>query len=474
MSSNIEIKGEWFLPSKKTRRVFGTLYYNSDERNSLELIGSLDEGSLFPEFIDHDFILGLSKDSELITLHKCAMTKFEGSKIIKGQESGLPRVIYMINYILIGSHIENIESLKFNRISAEIFNLDEWIDISGFRHEPFNIDKRRNNEFTVDYKLPEKIEFQIDKDLIGRFNFVANLPGWSIFQKSINISQRVEFQVESHKEKSLTELLESVFRFQNFLILAFYKSTFHTSIYLTGERHKKDRGDGGKVNKKIELHFSNPYRNVSPKPIFNIEMLFDYNRIKDEFPEIIKNYYAKHDLLKPAFNLLFEQFYNGNRFSENTFLNLAQAAETFHARMHDQTKIPKEDYKKMKEEILKVSSKKYHTWLNDQFCFGNSLNLHTRLSELISKYSNEITDKIITDRELFIKQVKHSRNYYTHYSEKRKNNVLEGHELFLLSEKLKILLVCAILMEIGFTKEKLTKLLDNIKWRNFNHIADWE
>ncbi len=474
MSSNIKITGQWFLPSEEVKRVFGTLSYNPNEGANLELLGSLDEESLFPEIINHDFILGISKDSKLITLHKCSMTKYERSQSFIRQESGLPRVIYIIRYILIGSHIENSESLKFNRISAEIFNLDEWVGISGFRHEPFNIDKRRNNEFTVDYKLPEKIEFQIDKDLTGRFNFIANLPGWSIFQKSINISQRVEFQVESHKEKSLTELLESVFRFQNFLILAFYKSTFHISIYLTGKRHKKDRGDGKKMDEKIELYFSNPHLNVPAKPMFNVEMLFDYNQIKDEFPEIIKNYYAKHDLIEPAFNLLFEQFYNGNRFSENTFLNLAQASETFHARIHNHTKIPKEDYKKMEKEILKVTSKKYHTWLKDQFCFGNSLNLHTRLSELISKYSNEITDKIITDRELFIKQVKHSRNYYTHYSEKRKNNVLKGHELFLLSEKLKILLVCAILMEIGFTKEKLTKLLDNIKWRNFNHIADWE
>ena len=474
MNSNFEIKGEWFLPSNKTNRVFGTLHYNSNAGASLELLGSLNGESFFPELSEHDFILGLSNDSRLITLHNCFMTKSGGAKLVKGQESGLPTTIYTVKYILIGSHIENNESLKFNRISAEIFNLDEWVGISGFKHKPFDFDKLRNNEFTVDYKLPEQIEFQINKDFIGRFNFVSNSPGWSRFQKNINISQRVEFQVESQKEKSLREFLGSVFRFQNFLILAFYKSTFPTSIYLTGERHKKDSGDGKKVNKKIELYFSISNRNKSTKPMFDMEMLFDYHRIKDEFPEIVKNWYAKHDSLEPAFNLLFEQFYNGNRFTENTFLNLAQASETFHARIHNHTRIPKEDYQKMKEEILKVTSKEYHGWLNDQFSFGNNLNLHSRLSELVSKYSNEITDKIITDKELFIKQVKHSRNYYTHYSEKGKRNALKGQELFFLSEKLKVLLVCAILMEVGFTKEKLTKLLDNIKWKNFNHIADWK
>ena len=82
--------------------------------------------------------------------------------------------------------------------------------------------------------------------------------------------------------------------------------------------------------------------------------------------------------------------YTKNRFNENTFLNLAQSAETFHARIHNHTKIPKEEYKIMKEEILKLTPSKYHKWLKDQFNFGNNLNLHSRLEELTKKYTNEI------------------------------------------------------------------------------------
>ena len=52
-------------------------------------------------------------------------------------------------------------------------------------------------------------------------------------------------------------------------------------------------------------------------------------------------------------------------------------------------------------------------------------------------------------------------------------NALKGGELFYLSEKLKILLVCAFLIEIGFDKELITRNLDNVKWRLFNHLANW-
>ena len=89
-------------------------------------------------------------------------------------------------------------------------------------------------------------------------------------------------------------------------------------------------------------------------------MIFDYQRIKDDFPNLIKNWFSKYELLEPAFDLVFEQFYLGNRFTVNTFLNLAQSAETFHARIHNHTRIPKTEYKLMKKEILKVAPTKYH------------------------------------------------------------------------------------------------------------------
>jgi len=474
MTSNFDIKGEWFLPSDKNNRVFGTLNFNPNDGAYLELFGSFDTDQFLPELRDDTFILGLTNDSKLVTLYKCFVTSSGGAKLVKGQESGLPSTIYKVNYVLVGAHIENGENLKFNRISCEIFNLDEWVGISGFERKPIDFKKLKNYEITVDYKLPEPIIFTINKDITGKFNFVSNYPGWSRYQKSISIDQRVELQIESKKEKNLRDMLSYVFRFQNFIILALYRDTYPTSIYLTSKRHIKDYGDGKPVKIKIQLFFSISNRKQPFKPKFDLEMLFDYKRIRDEFTGIIKNWYSKYDLLEPAFNLLFEQFYNGNRFTENTFLNLAQAAETFHARLFNHTKMPRDDYKKMKEDILNATSSKYHKWLNDQFSFGNNLYLHDRLSELVEKYSNEIIKKIIDNKETFVKQVKHSRNYYTHYSSKGKKNALKGKDLFYLTEKLKVLLVCAFLIEVGFTKEKLTKLLDNVKWKFFNHLADWK
>ncbi len=473
MTEEFSIKGEWFLPSNKEQRVHGIMTYHPQNGTDLELYGSLNGDSFFSDFKDHEIILGLTSDSKQVTLYSCNMTESGGATLVQGEESGKPSTIYSIRYTLIGLHADSINDLRFNIISSEIFNLGEWVGISGFERQKMDFEKLKRHEVTVEYKLPEQIEFEIDKDTKGLFYFIANHPGLSRYQKTITITQRVEFQVKTEKEKSIEELLEYIFSFQNFLTLALYRSTYPLSITLSGEKHKKDYGNGEIHNKTIKLYFSSRNFKTNEKPKFGIEMIFDYGRIRNDFPTIIKNWYSKYELFEPAFDLVFEQFYNGNIFTVNTFLNLAQSAETFHARVHNHTRIPSEQYKKMKEEILKVVSKDYHTWLNDQFNFGNNLNLHTRLTELTEKYSNHILDKILGDKTQFVLKVKNSRNYYTHYSKDSEKKALKGVELFYLSERLKILLVCSFLIEVGFDRDNLSSTLDNVKWRLFNHLANW-
>jgi hypothetical protein len=473
MNVNFKYKGEWFLPLSKDKRINGILTYDLNDGCSLELFGNFNENSFIPTFKNEDIIQGITSDSKQITLYCCFISKAGGMTLVKGEEAGIPSTIYTVNYILEGVHIDSKEEMKFQKITSEIHNLDEWVGISGFIPEEIDFEKFKEFEVNVHYKLPEPIKFAINDKLEGQFNFIANRPGWSRFQKNITINQRVELAIFSESHYTLEEFLKYLFGFQNFLILAIYNRTYPICIELSGNNFIKGYGDGKPVRKRIKLHF--PISNISklPKPKTDFELLFSYGHIHKEFPTIIKKWYEKYEILEPAFNLLFEQFYNNERFSENTFLNLVQSAETFHARVHNHTRMPKVDFEKMGKEIYSLVPKDYHNWLKDQFNFGNNLNLHARLTEIVSKYSNEVLDKILGDKELFVKQVKWSRNYYTHYSSSGKKQALKGQELFYLTEKLKIVLVCAFLIEVGFDNEKLKSLLEQNKHRFFNHLVKW-
>jgi hypothetical protein len=474
MTDKFKITGEWFIPTNTENRITGILLFDPNEGTELELFGSLLGDKFFPEFINQEIILGIS-NGEQITLYSCTMTKFKGGAVFANEESGKPSTIYSVEYLLKGLHVKDSTELVFNQISSDLFNLGEWIGISGFDQiNNYFIDTTKKDITKIEYKLPENIEFQINNNTKGKFIFRVKLSDNTRYQKAVTVSQSVEFQVISDNEKSISELLKDLFIFQNFLSLALYKSTYPLSITLSGEKHKREYSNGEFYQKAIKLYLS--FRNFKPneKPKIDEEMIFSYWKIKSDFSSIIYNWYSKYELLEPSFDLVFEQFYNENSFSVNTFLNLAQSAETFHARVHNHTRIPRDQYKKMKEDILKITPNEYHIWLNDQFDFGNNLNLDSRLTELVDKYSNNFLDRILGDKSTFVLNVKRSRNYYTHYSINGQKKALKGAELYYLSEKLKILLVCSFLMEVGFDKDKLSQSLDLIKWRLFNHLANWK
>ncbi|CAM2766383.1 hypothetical protein SAMN05444143_103236 [Flavobacterium succinicans] len=467
MIINFEIQGLWFLPENKEKRIPGTLRFDPVDGAILELIGSLNNQDFFLQSNPETFIiLGLSVNSEYITLFNCFNFSRRGQTYRKGNEQGPAIEKYYANFILKGHHFETEESLKFNSIKSSIQNFDEWLNITGFKHSE-SLNKLTEKSIYLDYELPENIEFELHDNFKGKFIFSSTSPSY-YSPKSESITQNVEIEINSTEDIALDDIRKLLARFQNFLIMGIYKSVFPTAITLYNSNLMNDYGNSGKYRKPIEF-FQTTSKRKNRKEIHPNEMLFDYRKIESHFPVVIKNWFTKYDKLKPAFGLIFEQFYNESKFSENTFLNLAQAAETLHSRLYNHTKIPKEDYKEMKNEILKLTPVKYHTWLKEQFNFGNQLNLHQRLTELLDKYSNETLSELIPNKITFIKQIKDLRNYYTHYSTSLEKHLISEQDLMLLSERIKLILVIGLLHEIGLPKKTIDSLLEKVKY-NFNHL----
>lgn len=470
MKGKFETIGEWFIPVNSSNKISGTIRYIPNSPIELELHGRLnDDPDLSNE--DYPIINGITFNGEKITLCYCYITNSKGS-LFSGGENGKPISTYRVTFILNGIQITKTEDLKFNVLKSELFNLDEWLGVSGFIRKKPEERKEGDADFTIHYNMPSPIKFKINEELNGVFDFSMQGLGFDRYQKKQSIKQRVILKLESKSEISLKDFLKYFTQFQNFLSLALYENTYPKSVILNNDKYFHKFNDDFTLPTEISLYFSPTSDIVKSKARTGIELLFTYKGIKETFPEIIFNWFKIYDLLEPAINLVIEQLKHRTSFNENNFLNLAQAAETFHARTNKRTKIPKTEYQLMKNEILELVPKKYHAWLKDQFNFGNTLNLQLRLEELCEKYSNEFLNKLIGNRELFVKQIKYSRNYYTHYSSNSRKNALKGSRLFFISEKLKILLICGFLTEIGMEKQDLSKFMEIVKWRLFNHIKN--
>ncbi len=103
-------------------------------------------------------------------------------------------------------------------------------------------------------------------------------------------------------------------------------------------------------------------------------------------------------------------------FEVNHFLNIVQALEGFHSRFR-----------------------------------GGEGTFKTWLTKLVEEFDSvNLINQEFADRDAIITAAKDSRHYYLHFYKLRNDNTKEGGELFYLTKKLRILLICCVLKETGF------------------------
>lgn len=446
----IEYKGIWFLPENEentSEYVSGTLVFDRDNGADLELIGVLEDFN--PERRDIEFILGITTTGEKITLFE----SFEYSRTMS--IPGLATSKFKSNYIIIGKYIKTIDDLNFTGISATFNNLDNWLNKYGFNEMNNNF----KDKISLKYELPKPIEFKIRDDLKGEIVFSYQAP--LIYNtKSITINQNSRVNFKSTRRKSFKELFGDLKYFQDFLTLGLFESTIPTEIFLL----QKD-------DEPLTFLYQPSHKNIGNINKRVSDLFFSYLDLEDNFELIMSNWFRLKEKMDTITYILLDGFYNKDiSFNENKFLNTIQALESYHRKFKNNEDIPQEEYKKNKQEVLNSIPLIHKNWIQTALHFGNEPTLHNRLKDLLNSFSLETVDKIIIDKEKFIRDSKNSRNYYTHYDQSTEKKALKGLNLLRLTEKLRIILIVVVLKETGFSENQINSLLKRIEWRHFNHL----
>jgi hypothetical protein len=460
MRENFTLKGNWFLPDRSEIMVVGALTFEFDKGTKLELLGSLSDTS--SKTIETDIILGLTTDGKQITLYKC----YESSRTISlpGQLTSIWTIIFTIE----GGHFATKEDLTFHSIATSFHNLNEWLAISGFKTSPPDYVKHKSK---ISYTLPKPINFDINNDVSGQFNFEFKPPSIG-FNYEISLKQRARYIViTKEKELGIEQLLDYMSNFQNFLTLGTYEASFPLEIKLKSKVVTEEiNGKNYPINYNLFYNVSlSPYSN-RPKILW--EFMFNYRDIKRNYKKIIKKWYHNYNEIEPVLNLLMETFYQRGNFNANKFLNMAQALETFHRRRRKNNVLTEKQHKKRITEINKSIPKRYRDFINEKLLHSNEPSLHMRLDMLFQEFNTKTFSKIVSDKDKFIKQTKDSRNYYTHYDVKMEKKALKRADLFYLTERLKVILVSAVLRETGFSYDLIENLLERNEYKYFNHIFE--
>lgn len=167
-------------------------------------------------------------------------------------------------------------------------------------------------------------------------------------------------------------------------------------------------------------------------------------------------------------------------YTENAFLSLTQALETYHRRTHNGHYIPKKDYEKMRNDMKLLLSKnpenmtvvrgtsniqsfseKYAVtnrftshMVNGTLKYANEYSLKARLDQLTMEFE-DILENLpynIIGKERFITD---TRNYLTHYDEDLESRAAHDQGKIVLIQGLRQLVEICILHEIGVDKQMI-------------------
>lgn len=458
MVENFDSNGIWFLPTSEEDKIAGKITYSLEGGIYLELLGTF--GDLQNSNLEtyNEIILGILKDGKKITLLNCSVV----NRTINFP--GIPTVKFLASYMLIGEHYSNKEQLLFDEISIEYHNLNDWLEVTGIEERNLS-----TNEFNLTYLLPEEIKFKI-KNFDSKFSFSANTESDKF--KTFKLTQNVKLILQRNTSVDIFELLRESFVFQGFLTFGTFESCYPTKIQLKNSSSYEVYNEYKNYN-TIELYYKSNI-NKSKKQKKPFEFLFTFSDVASNFQLIVNNWYENDSKLEPIIYLFLNSFYSQNSiFSENIFLEIIHALETFHRRIFKNYVISKEEYSMKKQIILDSVPENHREWLENKLNFGNEPSLHERLVELLSVLEEfTFLQELIPDKNDFVKKVKNSRNYYTHYDLSLQKKALKGASLFYITIKLRVILITHLLLLLGFENEKINIILQKLKDYHYNYLIE--
>lgn len=446
----LEEIGIWWIPSNPEIQVSGLLKFSSSTGIRLELIGSLQEHSK----VNCPIILGVTQ-GKLITLY--------GSKVSDSRSSapGFESEKYTVKTAFIGAHFSAPDEIKFNRVAVEYSYLADWADLPVIkRQEELEEDNYNVRGFNFSYIRPEPIRGNTNQGILSLVYTWHN--SGQPFQ--IDFSQSAMFEIKSQEHFSFDEwMTKIIFPLQNFITLATNRPNSVTRVLAFshyGIRATDDNPHFTKQDISIEVIYRSVYTEArQDNRLLSDDLLFQFKDIKETFGDTMTRWLAIAAELDSVCNLFFSTRYSQRMYQENHFLNIVQAAESYHRRRRFNRVLPKEEHEKRISRIIDNALEEDKEWLKQKLSFSNEPSLKERLIDLRQETS-EIISLLITDENSFIKQVRDTRNYLTHYDKSLWKKTVKGEDLYWLTYTLEVLLQTCFLKELGFSPEQCVALFE--------------
>ena len=431
LSEPFEYKGYWWLPSASGNKVAGVLSYKPGERITLELIGSFsNESDAVVSFInkkDESVIHGQLENAKKVTLLQC----YPSGNV--NLSSFFPIIRYTCIYCFIGRLYSGMDDEGNFRIDVHFPELSYWCH-PGMLRESFMEDKEHQGmiiSFSFDANMGGKLidEVELDDGIKIALKGGASLSG-DHARLNNDIGQSSWVEISSRDRISFNKLLSCVYKFEEFLSLATMRVAEVSEMTFYDEEYYQEIEEGRKIHHDISF-ISSHWRGKDTEKVDTIRFLFCYDDIKERFGELIRAWYADKNDMYPVRNNLVDSLEKKRVFSNMDFLILARAL--------------------------------------DGYCIRSKYkgSITNRMKAVMEKFSD--VTKIERDN-INIDELVDSRDYYAHFMPRaRKKNVLDGFELHTLTKKVRRLVICCVLSDLGYDNAAIDTIFNG---SNSKYLTD--
>lgn len=410
-------KGFWWLPSSPDDQIAGTLTIEPNGKAYLELLGEFRVSNELEAVFERRYapvIYGrcyapnsYMKNITLIDCHSATKLNFSSS---------FPITRFSSRFALIGIHIDSMDNASFFKAHVDFKELAFWCP-------PKNISTMLSDD-SISIRINTSIDDAAPLTTIRLDNgCTLNLRETATYKPdypALYISQGTFLEIL--KDEMTGYQVLSINRiFELFLSVATLSSIEHGKITLYSKQVYQEVGD------KIYYHpielVTYLFKNNSQENIKSYDYLFKFKDIADVFMVMLKRIYTNKSIVQILCNLI-DSFEKKRVYSSNDFLVVAQALDGFSIR------------------------------------FRKEKGFLPQLTELRNEF-RDISRLSLTDDDL--KAATGSRHYYSHIlrSEiKEAKNAIDGLELYELTKKLRVLLICCVLNFMGMNNEKINHLLN--------------
>ncbi len=433
LDKKLEYKGYWYLPAAPEDRVAGVLTYYPNEKIVLELIGCFGNysWSILTKRKEEPVILGRTADGKDVTL----INNIRSLKINAGAD--FPLVRYTCNFMVIGKHVKSLDEKRNYWATARIPELSLWCQ-PGALTTTMSFDKNKSvNHVSLSFST----EFRSKKNVISHIK-VDNNTGIKIMKGvryngdhlAPELEQFSYLEIRKKEKTSIKELLTNIFMFEQFLSLATLSIVKSSAITLY-DRSIYQQIDKTRFYRAIHIiHAFSERRNLQRPELKSFRYLFDFSSIEDIYPLILKKWYNDPIELAPIRYHLISSLEKKRYYSSIDFLIIIQALEGFCRRFRSKKYrkthcLPERDYS----------------------------DLYAMMGSLLSEFEDiDLIKKCEIDKDAVVD----SRNYYSHFMPKDEDKkVLDGIELYELTIRLRVLLICCTLNLFGFSNEHINGIL---------------